>query len=57
MSYNPATQRLRIVFISGLVYEYKNVPQTVYDEMRAAGSKGSYLNQHIKRHYNFEKIN
>jgi hypothetical protein len=56
MSYNPATKRLRIVYVSGLVYEYKNVPQTVYAEMQTAFSKGTYLNQHIKGHYNFEKI-
>lgn len=57
MSYNPATQRLRIVYVSGLVYDYKKVPQTVYDEMKAAFSKGTYLNQHIKGHYDYDRIN
>jgi hypothetical protein len=56
MSYDPATQRLRIVYVSGLIYDYKNVPQEEYDAMKAAFSKGTYLNQNIKGRYDFEKI-
>jgi hypothetical protein len=56
MSYNPDTQRLRIVYVSGLIYDYKNVPQEEYDAMKTAFSKGVYLNQNIKGKYDFEKI-
>ncbi|MES2371469.1 MAG: KTSC domain-containing protein [Bacteroidota bacterium] len=56
MSYDPARQRLRIVYISGTVYDYKKVPQAVYDEMKAAFSKGTFLNQHIKGQYAYDKI-
>lgn len=56
MSYNPATRRLRIVYVSGLVYDYKKVPQEEYDAMKTAFSKGTYLNQNIKGRYAFEKI-
>lgn len=56
MSYNPATKRLRIVYVSGLIYDYKKVPQEEYDAMKAAFSKGTYLNQNIKGRYAFEKI-
>jgi len=55
-SYAPGIQRLRVVFVSGLVYDYKKVPQEVYDEMKTSFSKGIYLNQYIKGHYSFEKI-
>jgi hypothetical protein len=54
--YNPDTEKLRVVFISGLVYDYKKVPQEEYDAMKAAYSKGIYLNKHIKTKYAFEKI-
>ena len=57
MKYDAARQSLRIWYVSGLVYEYKNVPEAVYRAMKTSGSKGTYLNRHIKGHYAFEKIN
>ncbi|MES2329601.1 MAG: KTSC domain-containing protein [Bacteroidota bacterium] len=56
MSYDRSKQRLRIVYVSGMVYDYKKVPQEEYDAMKAAFSKGTYLNQHIKGHYDFERL-
>lgn len=56
MSYDLDTQTLRIIFISGIIYDYKDVPPYIYENMKAAFSKGTFLNQHIKNHYEFEKI-
>jgi KTSC domain len=56
MTYNPATSTLRIRFVSGSVYDYKNVPHKVYREMQAAESKGTFLNKYIKKDYAFKKI-
>ncbi|MEO8172138.1 MAG: KTSC domain-containing protein [Sediminibacterium sp.] len=56
MSYNPSLQRLRIVYVSGMVYDYLQVPPNEYEAMKSAFSKGTYLNQHIKGHYRFRKI-
>ena len=56
MFYNPNTATLRIIFVSGMVYDYKNVPEEVFQAMKSSGSKGTYLNQHIKGRYQFEKI-
>jgi hypothetical protein len=39
-----------------MVYDYKKVPQEVYDEMKTAPSKGEYLNYHIKGKYQYEKV-
>jgi hypothetical protein len=55
--YIAASSALRVTFVSGLIYEYQNVPEKVYKEMKAASSKGTYLNQHIKGHYDFKKLN
>ena len=55
-SYDAATQRLRVVFLSGMIYDYKKVPQEVFDEMKASFSKGIYLNERIKGFYDFEKV-
>jgi hypothetical protein len=57
MSYNVPSATLRVTFVSGRVYEYRNVPEEVYREMKKAGSKGEFLNLRIKGHYAFKKIN
>ncbi len=56
MEYNAATATLRIFFVSGMVYDYKNVPENVYSAMRSSGSKGTFLNKNIKGKYQFEKV-
>jgi hypothetical protein len=54
--YNHASSTMRVIFVSGAIYDYKNVPEIVYHAMKTADSKGTYLNQHIKGNYEFEKI-
>ena len=56
MHYDEQKKVLRIVYTSGAVYDYKNVPAPVYEQMRASGSKGTFLNLHIKGEYPFEKV-
>jgi len=56
MRYDPASRTLRIRFVSGLVYDYINVPEAVFNEMKGAGSKGSFLNRRIKTKYRFRKV-
>lgn len=47
---------LKIVFVTGLVYEYKNVPKKIYQAMKASRSKGIYFNRYIKGKFEFEKV-
>ena len=54
--YNSATGKLRITYVSGMVYDYKNVPEEIYKAMITSGAKGVYLNRHIKGKFQFEKI-
>ncbi|ACU64176.1 KTSC domain-containing protein [Chitinophaga pinensis] len=56
MHYDQETATLRVIFVSGMVYDYKNVPEEVYQAMKTSGSKGTYLNKHIKGHYAYEKV-
>jgi hypothetical protein len=55
-SYDEKTSTLRVKYVSGMVYDYKDVPEKVYREMKAYRSKGSYLNYYIKGKYDFEKV-
>jgi KTSC domain len=54
--YDATTSTLRVIYVSGSVYDYKAVPEKIFKEMKTASSKGEFLNKHIKPNYEFEKI-
>lgn len=56
ISYDPGSSALRITFVSGMIYEYKDVPEPVYRALKTSDAKGIYLNKNIKGHFAFEKI-
>ena len=56
MVYDPEKQTLKIQYVSGQVYLYKAVPETVYKELRASRMKGRYLRFFVKDKYDFENI-
>ena len=56
LKYDAKESKLRVIYTSGNIYDYKEVPEKVYDEMRKASSKGEFLNKQIKPNYGFEKI-
>lgn len=55
-TYDAAHEILTVVFQSGSVYQYKNVPKNVYLTLKGARSKGGYLNKYIKGVYEYENI-
>ena len=54
--YNAAQHALDVVFNSGNVYRYIDVPEDVYVAMKNAFSKGTFLNTQIKPKYRYRKI-
>lgn len=56
IKYNVAAATLRLIYVSGSVYDYLQVPPEVYEAMRRATSKGRYLNRHIKGRYAYTQI-
>ena len=54
--YDPESQTLRIIFLSGNVYDYRNVPERVFLKMKAYKSKGTFLNRFLKGNYEYLKI-
>ena len=56
IKYDKQSHTLSVVYVSGLVYDYKNVPEEMYAAMRTAFSKGTFLNKHIKGKYEFKRI-
>ena len=57
MNYDPGTATLKITFVTGKIYDYKNVPEEIYYALKTSSSKGIYFNKYIKDKYLFEKIN
>jgi hypothetical protein len=56
IGYGTAEMILRVKFLSGLVYDYLNVPENVFEEFLLSSSKGTYLNKKIKNKYRFKKL-
>lgn len=50
------TRILRIRFRSGPVYEYENVPKTVYLGLMAASSKNDYFEDYVKHMYEYRRV-
>nr|WP_295867302.1 KTSC domain-containing protein [uncultured Chitinophaga sp.] len=46
---------LRIVFVSGAVYDYEAVPESLYEAMKKTKSKGIFFNQYIKDKFKFSR--
>ena len=57
VGYNADTQTLIVKFKgSGQVYEYLNVPQTLYEGLLTAESKGKYINDNIRSQFNYRRV-
>jgi hypothetical protein len=56
MEYLEHNATLRITYVGGRVYDYLSVPLSVYEEMVAAPSKGTFLNYRIKGNYKYRKV-
>lgn len=45
-----------VIFQSGRVYAYRDVPAVQFERLRAARSKGSYFNRCIRDAFAFERL-
>ncbi|MFA6232455.1 MAG: KTSC domain-containing protein [Rhodanobacter sp.] len=56
IGYDEESQTLEIEFNSGSVYDYAGVPQSEYDGLMGADSKGRYFHANVKERYSFVKL-
>jgi KTSC domain len=56
VGYQRRSRVLEIEFQSGAVYQYIDVPATVYEEFCKAESKGKYFNDEIRDAYAFVRV-
>ena len=56
IGYDPENGILEVEFLNGGVYQYLSVPQTVYERLMVASSKGRFVSAHIRDGYRTRKI-
>lgn len=56
IGYDPQQRILEVEFKDGSVYQYDRVPATVYRDLMAAESHGTYLANYIRYQYSYRKI-
>lgn len=56
IGYEHKRNMLQVEFIVGSIYQYENVPETVYKEFLTAPSHGRYFESNIKNKYQTRKI-
>lgn len=56
VGYDETSMTLEIEFNSGGIYQYYNVPETIYNSLMNASSHGKYFHQHIKDVYRYTRI-
>jgi len=54
--YDESSQVLGVEFKSGGEYQYFDVPQGVFEQMKTAASKGQFIAQNIKGHYRYARV-
>jgi len=55
VGYDPNTLTLEVEFKDGAVYQYFDVPETVYQELMRAGSIGQFMHANIRNNYRYTK--
>lgn len=55
-SYDEPARRLRIIFVSGDVYDYEAVPPDLVADFRAAASKGRFFGPNIRDAYAYRRV-
>ena len=56
IGYYPASRELEIVFSSGRIYRYTDMPLDVYEGLLAAESKGQYMHAYVLDVYNYYPV-
>ncbi|RYH00406.1 MAG: KTSC domain-containing protein [Alphaproteobacteria bacterium] len=56
IGYDSNSSTLRIEFKSNRTYDYANVPENIFNELRNASSVGGYLAKNIKNIYPYTEI-
>jgi hypothetical protein len=54
VGYNSETKEMEVVFTSGKIFVYSNVPEKIFDGLLTAKSKGQYMRAHVIAAYPYQ---
>ena len=49
VGYDHGSSTLEVEFLNGAMYQYFGVPESIFDGLMNASSKGSFLDQYVKK--------
>lgn len=55
-AYDPKTRTLQVLYKSGGLYNYKDVPPEKYNGLIDSKSPGAYMNENVKDIHDFVKV-
>ena len=47
---------LELEFRTGAIYRYFAVPQTIFEDLTAAESKGTYFNRNVRNRFRYQRL-
>lgn len=56
VGYDEENDMLGVRFRGGSVYEYDDVPREEFENLRDAGSVGSYFRENIRERYSYRRV-
>lgn len=56
LGYDKTNQSLLVRYTNGVLYQYFEVPEYLWNDMQAADSMGSFFSKNIREEYRFEKL-
>lgn len=56
ISYDKSTSTLEVEFQNGSIYQYFDVPESVWEAFKLADSKGQFINSTLKGSYRYSKV-
>lgn len=55
-SYDPQTSVLFVTFVDGETYAYFDAPERLYQDFRAARSKGGFFAREVRNRYRYRRL-
>lgn len=56
IGYDPVSRTLEVEFTNGSIYQYTGVSTTIYQELMAASSHGTYFARYVRTSYPYTRI-
>lgn len=56
VGYDEVSETLRVKFYNGTLYEYHNVPKSIFTSLMDAASPGRFFHRFVRGHYDYRSL-